>query len=138
MNTCRFCNIDNFKTRTIKAFKHSRVIFSNPHYMPCHLLIIPKRHVEKISELNDEERKELMVVIAEYTDKILKIFPAYSIHHNYMPMLEDSQTKVNHLHVHIWPRSKNDELYEKSMKHQDLLFTSLTEEEIEKYSELLK
>ena len=45
-------------------------MFSNPRLMEGHLLVIPKRHVEKLSELNEEERKELFDTVIEYQEKI--------------------------------------------------------------------
>ena len=55
---CPFCNINSEKTRIVKDKEFVRVIFSNPRLMSGHLLIVPKRHVEKTSELNEEEQKE--------------------------------------------------------------------------------
>jgi len=53
---CPFCNINSEKTRILKDGNFTRVVFSNPRLMPGHLLVIPKRHVEKISDLNKEEQ----------------------------------------------------------------------------------
>ena len=66
---CPFCNINPEKTRILKDKKFVRVIFSNPCLMPGHLLIVPKRHVEKLSELNEEEQKELFETIIEFQEK---------------------------------------------------------------------
>jgi len=52
---CPFCNINSEKTCIIKDKEFVRVIFSNPRLMPGHLLIVPKRHIEKTSESNNEE-----------------------------------------------------------------------------------
>ena len=60
---CPFCNINSEKTRILEDKKFVRVIFSNPRLMPGHLLIIPKRHVEKISELNKEEQMNYLKLL---------------------------------------------------------------------------
>jgi len=42
--------------------------------MPGNLLVIPKRHVEKISDLNEEEQQELFKTIIEFQEKFLVNF----------------------------------------------------------------
>ena len=108
--------------------------------MKGHILIIPKRHVEKLSELNAKERLELFEVLQKYSQKILdlKISKGYSIHMNYMPMLPESKTKVDHLHIHIWPRDKDDEIYMKMLKNQQGLFKDLAEKELKRFKNILK
>jgi diadenosine tetraphosphate (Ap4A) HIT family hydrolase len=127
---CRFCKIDTFHTRIVKEFKYCIVVLSNPRLMKGHLLVIPKRHVEKLSELKPIERKELFDTVALYCDKVLKFSKGYAIHQNYMPMLEESMTKVNHMHIHIWPRNYHDEFYKKFLIHEHKLFRDLSEKEI--------
>ncbi|MFB6075592.1 MAG: HIT family protein [Candidatus Aenigmatarchaeota archaeon] len=68
---CPFCNIDTEKTCILEEREHTRVIFSNPRLMPGHLLVIPKRHVEKLAELNKEEKKEIFDVTIEFEERIL-------------------------------------------------------------------
>jgi len=46
---CVFCDINKEKTRLIKNGKNVFIIFSNPRLMEGHLLVVPKRHVAKIS-----------------------------------------------------------------------------------------
>ena len=69
---CPFCKIDLSKTKILKDGKNVRVILSNPRLMPGHILVIPKKHVEKISEFNDEEKKELFDTLIEFQGKILQ------------------------------------------------------------------
>ena len=42
--------------------------------MKGHMLVIPKRHVGKISELNKEEREELIKIVLNFQDRILDKF----------------------------------------------------------------
>ncbi|PIZ88519.1 MAG: hypothetical protein COX90_04175 [Candidatus Nealsonbacteria bacterium CG_4_10_14_0_2_um_filter_38_17] len=63
---CPFCNINKEKTRIIKEGKNVFVVFSNPRLVKGHLLVIPKRHVVKISELNAKEKKELFDTVIEF------------------------------------------------------------------------
>ncbi|MGV8171560.1 MAG: HIT family protein [Candidatus Woesearchaeota archaeon] len=129
MNNCRFCNIDPKRSKVIKKFKYCYVMFSNPRLVPGHLLVIPNRHVKRISDLKDDELLELMHVTNTYCDKVLKFSEGYMIKNNYMPFLKESERKVNHMHIHIIPRYNLDELYTKAMIHENELFKYLTDKE---------
>ncbi|EKE19581.1 MAG: histidine triad (HIT) protein [uncultured bacterium] len=129
---CPFCAIDKEKNRIIKESKHAFVIFSNPRLMRGHLLVVPKRHVEKLSQLNDDERRDLFDLVMEFQDKISeKIAAGCDIRQNYRPFQKQSDLKVHHLHVHLQPRELNDELYEKCQIHETDIFSKLPDEELE-------
>jgi diadenosine tetraphosphate (Ap4A) HIT family hydrolase len=103
--------------------------------MPGHLLVIPKRHVERMSELDDTELLELTHVVNTYCDKILRFAKGYMVKNNFMPFLEESRLKVNHMHIHILPRVFNDDLYSKALFNESTLYQDLTDEE---YEDILK
>lgn len=135
---CPFCNLDEIRTRTLEERKHSRIILSNPRLMLGHLLVIPKRHVEKPSQLNEEERLEIFSTIIDFQEKIIsKIAKGCDIRQNYRPFIQDGRTKVSHLHFHLQPREFEDELYHKRQKFDTSFFKDLTEEEIKETFELL-
>ena len=130
---CPFCNIDKERNKVIKYGKNVFVMFSNPRLMEGHLLVVPKRHVEKLSELNEEERKELFDIVIEYQEKILdNIAEGCDIRQNYRPFQKQDDLKVDHLHIHLQPRKFEDELYQKSQIFEKDVFKELTEEEINK------
>ena len=130
---CPFCSIDSERTRILEDKKFVRVIFSNPRLMPGHLLIIPKRHVEKLSELNEEERKELFETIIEFQEKILsKVASGCDLRINYRPFQKQNNLKINHLHVHLQPRELFDELYKKSQIFEKDVFKDLIPKELNK------
>jgi len=101
--------------------------------MPGHLLVVPKRHIEKISELNKNEQEELFKMIVEFQEKILrKVAPGCDIRQNYRPFQKQDGLKVNHLHIHLHPRTLFDELYKKSeVSHIDI-FKDLSSKELDK------
>jgi diadenosine tetraphosphate (Ap4A) HIT family hydrolase len=106
--------------------------------MPGHLLVIPKRHLEKVSQLNKEEKIEVFDTIIEFQEKILaKFAKGCDIKSNYRPFIPQGRTKVNHLHFHLQPREFEDELYQKSQKFDKELWKDLAEEEIIKLTKLL-
>ncbi|VVB73703.1 HIT domain protein [uncultured archaeon] len=132
---CPFCQIN--KLFLIKEGKSAFVQLSDPCLMNGHLLIIPKRHVERLSELTEEERKEILDLTVEFQDKILGRFASgCDVRQNCRPFLPQSKLKVDHLHVHLLPREMEDELYLKSMIFENEIFRDLTEEERVKFVKL--
>lgn len=140
MNTnCPFCDINKEKSRIIRRYKYCFVMFSNPRLMEGHLLVVPKRHVEKLSDLNKNELQELIDVTTKYQEKILKnISPGCDISHHYRPFIKNNKLKVEHLHIHLRPRFDHDELYQKSQIHEKQIFKTLPKLEINKIMKLLK
>jgi len=136
---CPFCNIDKEGTRIIKEGKYNYVRFSNPRLMDGHLLVIPKRHIKRLSELNKDEKEELFNLVIEYQEKILKnIVKGCDIRQNYRPFQKQDNLKLDHLHIHLQPREFKDELYQKSQIFEKDIFRKLTQEEINKISKLLE
>ncbi len=136
---CPFCNINKEKTRIVEQTKNSLVILSNPRLISGHILVIPKRHVEKLSELNDEEKCDMLDLIIKYQEKILKkISSGCDIRQNYRPFQKQGKIKVNHLHIHLQPRELEDELYKKCQIFEKDIFKELRSEDMEKFSKILK
>lgn len=135
--SCPFCEIDKIKTRTIKEGKYCYVALSNPRLVPGHLLVIPKRHIEKISQLTGEEKEEIFKELIIFEEKILKRFSSgCDIRSNYRPFIVENRLKVDHLHFHLQPREFEDKLYQKVQKHEKELWQDLSEEEKEKFTKL--
>src|SRR3989344_7071444 len=130
---CPFCNINKEKTVIINEGKNTRVILSNPKLMQGHLLVIPKRHVEKISQLEKNEREELFDKVIEFQEKILvKIAKGCDIRQNFRQLQKEDNLKVNHLHIHLQPREFEDKLYNKSQIFEKQIFSELTKQEKDK------
>ena len=136
---CCFCNIvEEEKQRVFEVREHVVIIFSNPRLMPGHMLVIPKRHVLHLSELSQEERSELFNTAIELQDKILeKVAPGCDIRQNNRPFLPESDVKVNHVHVHLQPRTFEDELFQKCQNNEVDVFQPLLDSEMEEMKKLL-
>ena len=107
--------------------------------MPCHLLVIPKRHVLNFSELDEKEQKELFDTAIRYQEKILKnVSSGCDLKQHNRPFIPENDLKVDHLHLHLQPREFEDELYIKSQRHDREVFKPLTSDEVQKMIELLK
>ena len=138
---CPFCqlHLDEKINRTIKEGKLVTTILSNPRLIPGHVLVIPKRHIEKPWEMTDDERKELFDTILFYQKKIIEKFSTgCDIREHYRPFLLQSRVKVDHIHFHLHPRELEDDLFLKSQVGEKELWKDLPEEEVETMFRLLK
>ena len=134
---CPFCNILK-ENRILEEGKYAFAIFSNPRLMPGHLLVIPKRHIERISELNREEQNEIFDLLVKFQSKIIsKLSTGCDIRQNFKPYVENSRTHVDHVHFHLLPRNNQDELYEIVDKNKSSLYKDLTDDEKNKITNLL-
>lgn len=130
---CPFCHLDKVRNRVVEEKKYVFVILSNPRLAPGHLLVIPKRHIEKPAEMIKEEREEMFETVLEYQAKVLARFAGgCDIRQNYRPFQKQDNIKVDHVHFHLLPREFKDELYERCQKYETDIFRILTEEEKER------
>lgn len=136
---CPFCEIDSHKTKIIQTNEMTFIAFSNPRLTPGHLLVIPKRHVEKLSELTQNELRELWDNIIGFQEKIISnIAPGCDVRQNYRPFQKQSRLKVDHLHIHLIPRGYKDDIYKITQINEKNLFKNLKEDEMNKVLLLLK
>lgn len=134
---CPFCG-DDIKKRTIDEGGLTKVVVSSPRLAYGHLLIMPKRHLQKYSELNPEEIIELMTLLAKYQDKILeKLSKGTEVRQNHVPYKENSRTHVNHFHFNLIPRDDNDEMSKKVDPLRRLLYQDVSDDELEVITQLL-
>lgn len=105
--------------------------------MKGHILIIPRRHVEHLAELTTEERSECFGEILSI-DKLIreKIAPGCDISQRYRP--DHPNKNVRHLHIHMRPRSFDDELYLRVQKYEEDIALPVSEDEREEIRTLLK
>jgi len=136
---CPFCEINERRTKIIQTNKVTYVAFSNPRLAPGHLLVIPKRHVEKLSELTPEELDELWETVIDFQERILaELSSGCDLRQNYHPFQKQSRLKVDHLHIHLIPRENNDEIYQITKANEKNLFKDLDETEAKKILAALK
>lgn len=137
MENCPFCEIKK-ENRILKEGKFSVAFLSNPRLMPGHVLVVPKRHVGKMSELTKDEQNEIFDLLVEFQTKILaKLSTGYDTRLKFKPYFKDSRTHVSHLHFHILPREETDEL-EEAEKARTAMYKDFPDEEKNKYMQLLK
>ncbi len=133
---CPFCNLDS---RVLKSNQHANVLLSNPHKVPGHFLVTPKRHIEKPWELTQQELKDIFELIFFVEQKILgELGEGVDIRQNYRPFMSQSRVKVDHVHFHVYPRSENDYLYQVSEQFETDLFVELDAKEAAAVAKLLE
>lgn len=98
---CPFCDKERFISQLVAENDTAALILSLAPYQRHHLLIIPKRHLEKILEIKNEEMKDI-IDIQNLAVKIL-----YQLGYTDMSVLvregEKVGKSVKHLHYHIIP-----------------------------------
>lgn len=139
MPTCPFCVIDQVRNRILQESENVRVIFSNPRLTKGHLLVVPKRHVERPWELEAAELKEIFQHIHDLQKKLSETLgTGCDIRQNYRPFMKQGRLKVDHLHFHLLPRTFQDDLYERAMKYETDIFSELSDTEVEDVQKTLK
>ena len=115
---CVFCKIVNGEIPSFKIYEseNTMAFLDISQNTVGHTLVIPKRHIENIFDLDEETSKELFVSVTK-TAKILK----EKLGIENANLLNNNGTLagqvVNHYHIHIIPRYGNDECYFKESPH---------------------
>lgn len=137
-NNCVFCS-DEINKRTIEEGKYAIVFLSNPRLAFGHILIVPKRHTQKLTDLTPDETTEIMSFLTKYQEKVIKnISKGSIIVTNFKPYKPDSRTRVNHFHFHILPINQGDEYETRVENKKHTLYKDLSEKESLKATKLLK
>ena len=82
-------------------------IYNIAPILPGHSMIVPKRHVESIFKLNDEELVDLFRFSREITHLLMNVFGADGFDWS-LQESEAAGQSVSHLHLHIIPRQTGD------------------------------
>lgn len=136
MKKCPFCSP---KERVLTENESAQVILSDPHKVPGHFLVIPKRHIIKPWLLKPAELQDIFELIFFIERKIIgKLGDGCDIRQNYRPFLKQSTLKVDHVHFHVIPRSLEDYIYQISEQYETDLFADLDDMERDAVADLLK
>lgn len=78
-------------------------------FHPGHTLLIPRRHLSDVRELDPETGAALMAAVVRITRAVAEAFPnqGLSLWHS---IGEAAGQEVRHLHIHVHPRMLNDRL----------------------------
>jgi len=83
---------------------------------PGEVLIIPRRHVEDISDLTEDELIEIVKISRTIESTVRKAFDADG---SMLYVLNGAVQHIHHLHIHIIPRYEGDKYTEKITKNRN-------------------
>ena len=106
---CLFCKIINKEINTEIIYEDDNVLALldiHPR-APGHAMVIPKKHAENILDLPDDKIEPVFKAVKKVTEMINKTLSpdGFTIGINHGKV---SGQAIDHLHVHIIPRWKND------------------------------
>lgn len=104
---CPFCNPDVIRKQTFHTTERFNCFFTHKPVLPGHTLIIPKRHVESITEMSDAEMTELALILKTMSVALMDAYGGTGVD----IALQNGETagaSVAHLHWHIIPRKAGD------------------------------
>lgn len=105
LKTCDFCDPKVHKKQECKKLqgKFWRVLTNKHPYIDGNLMIIPKRHIVKIHEINNEEWNELHEMIKKTQIVLGKIFQTKSFNFG-INIGKNAGSSVPHMHWQVLPR----------------------------------
>ena len=113
MNSCIFCEIDTNKIENtiIEETKYFKITPAVGSLVEGYLLIISKRHITSMSQLNDNELKEYLLIIEKYRTVFKEIYGKFPIifEHGTVDETKSSSSSVIHAHTHIVNHNYLDE-----------------------------
>lgn len=103
---CIFCDIDQSKIENtiIEKTKYFYILPTLGSLVDGYVLIVTKRHINSMSELNDNELEEYKTIIAKYQKLFNKIYNKTPIVFEHGTPNQNSKMKANsvtHAHTHI-------------------------------------
>ena len=111
---CRFCDKANKgANNALRQNDLAMVFLSDPHKVPGHVLVMPKRHIEKPWDLTPEELQACFDLIFLVEQRFMgKLGDGFDIRQSYWPFKGQDKLKAKHLLFHVIPRSEDDYLFQ--------------------------
>ena len=104
---CIFCKIitKQIPAKILNETSHSICFLDAFPLAKGHVLVIPKKHHQKIQEMSDDENSDLFSLVHNMISKVDSITGStlIAIHNGKIAGQE-----IPHVHVHLIPRSKDD------------------------------
>ncbi len=104
---CVFCKIvsGDIPAKILKETEHSIAFLDAFPLAKGHVLVIPKKHHQKIQDMSSEENTDLFALVHSMISKVdsLSGSTLVAVHNG-----KDAGQEVPHVHVHLVPRKAND------------------------------
>ncbi len=108
INNCILCNLENKEDSLLICNSSLINVCVNLYpYNSGHIMLYPKRHVEKFLDLNDNENLHLFYFTKFFIEALIDIYNPSGFNVG-MNLGENSGASIKHIHQHIIPRYKNE------------------------------
>lgn len=135
-----FCS-EKIRDSIFYKTKYTMAVCDIAPVLPGHSLIIPIRHVSDPIHLMDEEVVDMFNVLKKIKPVLSKVFAKGSDSYNLTAQIgKYSGMSIPHLHMHVIPRSGNDEFQQDNNRIYDMIehAKSITSKEMTSRVTLLK
>ena len=105
MQECPFCLKEGVDV--LMQNKYAKAILDNYPVSKGHILIVPKRHVNKPSELSSEEMADVLSLVKE-AKGVMNIIAEPDGYNVGINIGKAAGQTVEHMHVHVIPRYQGD------------------------------
>jgi len=105
---CAFCQEEVLQRQAFYEDDFVVALYSHKPIIPGHVLIIPKRHVERFEELEDAELLRIKEVMIKVHQAAQKIYEAK----DYLILQKNGKAagqSVPHVHFHYFPRKEKQQ-----------------------------
>ena len=104
---CIFCKKINYKV--LEETKYFFIIRDTAYPVTeHHTLIISNRHVSNFFELNDEENKELSLILKNQKEELQNLDKTITGFNVGVNIGKDAGQSIMHCHIHLIPRREGD------------------------------
>ncbi len=110
MSDCVFCKIISGEFESSRLFEDDSIL-AFMDIQPVnkgHLLIVPKKHVELIADLDDETSAKMMLLANRINNALRKSGVKLEGINYFLADGESAGQEVFHTHLHLIPRFKDD------------------------------
>ena len=104
---CPFCKLHEIGRQIIVENELAFAFLTNIPIVPGHTLIVPKRHISKYEELNDQEMRAIEDLRVKIMKALAKTFEAKGFNFAWNDEKIAGQA-IPHFHLHIVPRKEGD------------------------------
>lgn len=107
ITSCPFCQESILDAQTIYENDHLLLLYTHKPIFPGHCLLIPKRHVERLEELSDEEGTAIIQLIRKVDRAVSQVYGTSA----YLILQKNGREvgqSVPHVHMHYIPRKAGE------------------------------
>ncbi len=116
---CIFCKILDGEIPAYKVYEdeHTMAFLDITQGTKGHTLLIPKKHVKNVYDLDDDTAATLFQAVPKVAKALKKAFNPIGL--NVINNNDQPLQSVYHVHIHLVPRYDNDGMVLSTINHQD-------------------